>query len=53
MDRRIVWLFVGVGMTVGGLVPELWGGSALGLASLALGCLGGVAALWFATKLTG
>jgi len=53
MDRRIVWLFVGVGMTVGGLVPELWGGSALGLASLAIGCLGGVAGLWFAAKLTG
>jgi hypothetical protein len=53
MDRRIVWLFVGVGMTVGGLLPEAWGGSALGVASLALGSLGGVAGLWLAVKLTG
>ena len=45
MDRRIVWLFVCVGMTVGGLLPAVWGGSALGLASLALGSLGGVAGL--------
>jgi hypothetical protein len=53
VDRRIVWLFVGVGMTVGGLLPEAWGGSALGVASLAFGTLGGVAGLWLAAKLTG
>ncbi len=51
MDRRIVWLFVGVGMVVGGFVPLLWGGSALGVASLAFGSLGGVAGLWLAVKL--
>jgi hypothetical protein len=53
MDRRVVWIFVGAGMTVGGLVPEAWGGSALGLASLALGTLGGAAGLWLAMKLAG
>ena len=53
MDRRVLWLFVAVGMTVGGLLPEVWGGSALGVASLALGTLGGVAGLWAAAKLTG
>jgi hypothetical protein len=52
MDRGIVWLFVGVGMVVGGFVPLVWGGSALGLASLVLGSLGGVAGLWVAVKLT-
>jgi hypothetical protein len=52
MDRRLVWLFVGVGMTVGGLLPEALGGSALGVASLALASLGGVAGLWLAAKLT-
>jgi hypothetical protein len=50
MDKRIVWLFVGVGMVVGGFVPLLWGGSALGVASLAFGSLGGVAGLWLAAK---
>ena len=52
MDRRVVWLFVGVGTTVGGLLPLVWGGSALGFASLVLGTLGGVAGLWLAAKLT-
>ena len=50
MDRRIVWLFVVVGMVVGGFVPLLWGGSALGLASLVFGALGGVGGLWLAAK---
>jgi hypothetical protein len=53
MDRRVVWMFVAVGSTIGGLVPEAWGGSAFGLASLALGCVGGLAGLWFAARLTG
>ena len=53
MDRRVIWIFVGVGMTVGGLLPEVWGGSALGFASLVLASLGGVAGLWLAAKLTG
>jgi len=52
MDRRIVWIFVGVGMTVGGFVPVVWGGSALGLASLLFGTMGGAAGLWLALKLT-
>jgi hypothetical protein len=52
MDRRIIWLFVLVGSTVGGLAPEAWGGSVLGVASLGLGCLGGVAGLWLAVRLT-
>jgi hypothetical protein len=49
----VIWIFVGVGMTVGGLLPEAWGGSALGFASLVFGSLGGVAGLWLALKLTG
>jgi hypothetical protein len=51
MDRRIVWIFVGVGMTVGGFVPVVWGGSAFGFASLVFGTLGGAAGLWLASKL--
>ncbi len=51
MDRRVTWLFVIVGSTVGGLLPEAWGGSAFGLASLAFGCLGGLAGVWAASRL--
>jgi len=53
MDRRVVWLFVLVGSTLGGLAPEVWGGSAFGLASLTLASLGGVGGVWVAFRLTG
>ncbi len=52
MERRVVWLFVGFGMAVGGFVPLMWGASALGFASLVFGTLGGVAGLWAGLKLT-
>jgi hypothetical protein len=52
VDRRVIWIFVAVGTTIGGLMPLVWGGSTLGLASLALACLGGIAGLWCAAKLT-
>jgi hypothetical protein len=53
VDRRVMWIFVLVGSTIGGLAPMVWGGSTLGLASLALACLGGIAGVWCAVKLTG
>ncbi|HKC78186.1 MAG TPA: hypothetical protein VKB70_07360 [Gaiellaceae bacterium] len=53
MDKRVVWLFVAVGSTVGGLLPEAWGASAFGLSSLAFGTLGGIAGVWAAFRLTG
>jgi hypothetical protein len=43
MSRSVIWLFALVGSTVGGALPALWGGSMLGLSSLALATLGGVA----------
>ena len=52
MDRRVIWLCVVFGSIAGGLVPEAWGGSALGGMSLLFSVLGGVAGLWFGVRLT-
>lgn len=52
MDKRLLWLCILVGSTVGGFVPEAWGGSAFGLASLLLGTLGAVAGVWVAARLS-
>lgn len=52
MDRRIIWLFVVAGSTLGGLAPEAWGGSAFGVMSLALGLVGALSGLWLAVRLT-
>ncbi len=53
MERRVVWLCVIVGSTVGGFVPEAWGGSAFGLASVVLGLVGGVGGLWLGVRIAG
>ena len=47
-----MWVFVLVGSTIGGLVPLTWGGSTLGLSSLALAFVGGIAGVLCAVKLT-
>jgi hypothetical protein len=52
MDKRVMWLCVGFGSIVGGFVPEMWGGSALGGMSLLFGVLGGFAGLWLAVRLS-
>jgi hypothetical protein len=52
VDRRVAWIFVVAGSTIGAFVPMAWGGSGLGLASLTCSCLGGIAGLWCAAKLT-
>jgi hypothetical protein len=51
MDRRVIWLCVLAGSTAGGLVPEAWGASAFGGASLLLSVIGALAGLWFGARL--
>ncbi len=53
MDKRVIWLCALVGSTVGGFVPEVWGGSAFGGMSLLLCFVGGCAGIWFGARLTG
>jgi len=51
MERRVVWMCVIGGSTVGGFVPEIWGGSAFGMASILLGVVGGIAGLWVGARI--
>jgi hypothetical protein len=51
MDRRVIWICVFAGSIVGGLVPELWGGSAFGGMSLLFSAVGGFAGLWLGARL--
>lgn len=43
---------LGVGSTVGGLLPEAWGASAFGVASLLLSALGAIAGVWVAARIS-
>lgn len=51
MDKRVIWLCVLGGSTLGGLIPALWGDSAFGGASLLLGVVGGIAGVWVGVRL--
>jgi hypothetical protein len=51
MDKRVLWLCLLAGSTLGGLLPEAWGASAFGLASLLCSALGAAAGVWVAARL--
>jgi hypothetical protein len=51
-SRSVIWLCATMGTFVGGFAPALWGGSQLGVASLACGALGGIAGIWAGIRLT-
>lgn len=53
MHRSVIGLCACVGATVASLAPELWGGSAFSLASLAFGTLGGFGGVWFGARISG
>ena len=39
-----------VGSTIGGFVPDLWGGSALSVSGVVCSLLGGIAGIWAGVK---
>jgi hypothetical protein len=52
MNRGLYLLAAGLGTTVGGLLPRLWGGSDFSGTSILLGMVGGFIGLWLAYKFT-
>ena len=52
MDKRVLWICLLVGSTVGGFVPEAWGGSAFGAASFLLSAIGAIAGVFVAARIS-
>lgn len=46
MNKKVIYFFSVVGLTLGSMVPALWGGSLLGGWSILLGFVGGVVGIW-------
>jgi hypothetical protein len=53
MDKRVLWMCIAVGSTLGGLIPQAWGASGFGLAAILGSAAGGVAGVWLAARLSG
>jgi hypothetical protein len=51
MGRSVIGLSAFVGMTVGGLVPALWGAGSFSLSSIFLSVVGGVAGVLLGARL--
>jgi hypothetical protein len=51
VERSLIGFCAFFGGGVGSYVPALWGGSMLGVASLGLGVVGGIAGIWFGFRL--
>lgn len=52
MDKKLIWLFLFIGSTVGSLVPLLWGDSALSFSSIIFTGIGGLVGIWIGFRMT-
>ncbi len=48
--KATISIFAGIGLTIGGCVPLLWGGDPLGGWSILLGFVGGIVGIWVGVK---
>lgn len=51
--RTLIWIGIGIGSTVGGFIPTLWGAGFLDPISIILSGVGAFAGLWAGYKLSG
>jgi hypothetical protein len=51
MDKRVMWMCVAVGSTLGALVPQAWGASGFGTAAILGTAVGGIAGVWLAARI--
>jgi len=52
MDRRVLWMCIGLGSTAGGFVPMLFGQSSFSPASLLGSVVGCFAGIWLAARVS-
>ncbi len=51
-SKQIIFLFLFIGSTIGGFIPELWGDSFFSLSSVILTAVGGLAGIWLGYKIS-
>ncbi len=51
--KQLVWLGAGIGSTVGGYIPMLWGADLFSFSSIVFGALGAFGGIWLGWKMAG
>ncbi len=51
-SKSIIWLFMGVGGTVGGILPSLWGAGPFSFSSVILTAVGGILGIYAGFRVT-
>jgi hypothetical protein len=51
-SKKMIWLGMAVGSTVGGFLPTLWGSDFLSISSIILTAVGGFAGIYLGYKLS-
>lgn len=51
MEKKLIWLGVFLGSTIGSYVPTLWGADLLSISSLFWGAIGGILGIWFGYRI--
>jgi hypothetical protein len=46
MTRKLTWVGLFIGSTLGNMVPLLWGGSAISMSGFLFSTIGGIAGIW-------
>ncbi len=51
-SKSLIWIFMAIGSTVGGIIPNLWGAGFLSFSSVIFTAIGGIAGIWLGFKLS-
>lgn len=51
-SNSLIWIGAGIGSTVGGFLPSLWGAGMLSFSSIILSTIGGLGGIWLGYKLS-
>ena len=49
-DKKLIYLGLFLGSTIGGLIPSLWGANPFSLSSVLFAAIGSILGIWLAYK---
>jgi len=51
MEKKLIWLFLFIGSTIGSFIPLLWGENAFAFSSIILSGIGGLIGIWIGFRM--